>query len=739
MQRRSFIIGSVAVAGGVLIGGVRLLRPLDNPLDDILSDGEVALTPYVIIDGGGVSVITPRAEMGQGIHSTLAALVAEELDMELGDLRVIPGPPSSVYANEVLYPPTTSRREILRERLNALRGSPDRTPQLTGGQTSIRDGYVKMRKAGAAARSMLVEAAARERGVSAALLRTQGGAVIFPDGSSIPYTRLAAGAAKIAPPEDPPLKPRDQWTVLGKSQPRVDMVGKCTGTAHYAIDTRLPGMLYGIVRRNPRLGGSLRGFDATAARQMTGVHDVIALENGIIVVASNTWFAMQAAREVEVEWGPAPYPDSSAEHRAALVDAIRDGSGRRWRDDGDVDRALADVAVIEGSYHVPYLAHATMEPLNAVAWLRDDQLDIWAGNQNPTSTQYVGAQLTGLPLEAVRVHTTYMGGGFGRRLEMDFVASAVRAARAIPGLPILVTWPREEDVTHDAYRPLASAAFRASISDGRPTALDLTVCSPGLQESGRHRSELDFDRADRRQVWTFSGAMGAFDQPYRIPNYRVTTANAPRLLPVGFWRSVGESQNVFFTESILDELAHVDGVDPLAMRLSLLDHAPSRAVLEAVAEMSDWGGDLPAGSARGLAYARSSDAATAQVLQVTLVDGKIRIDRSCAVVDVGVALDPRNIEAQVMSSAIWGLCAATHGEITISDGSVDQSNFHDYLVMRMRQAPKVDVRIHESGGAIYGVGESATATAAPALGNAIFALTGRRIRELPFRNSIPFV
>jgi isoquinoline 1-oxidoreductase beta subunit len=332
-----------------------------------------------------------------------------------------------------------------------------------------------------------------------------------------------------------------------------------------------------------------------------------------------------------------------------------------------------------------------------------------------------------------------MGGGFGRRLEMDFVASAVRAARAMPGVPILVTWPREEDVTHDAYRPMASAAFRASLSEGRPVALDLTVCSPGLHASAGRRSERDFDQFDRSEFSTIASSMGAFDQPYRIPHYRVTTANARRLLPVGWWRSVGESQNTFFTESILDELAHLGGIDPLEMRLSLLDHAPSRAVLEAVAEMSDWGSELPAGHARGLAYAHSSDAATAQVIEISLTEQGIRIDRSCAAVDVGIALDPRNIEAQVTSSVIWGLAAATEGETTVSDGSVDQSNFNDYLVMRMRQAPRVDVRIHESGGAIYGVGESATPTAAPALGNAIFALTGRRIRELPFRNSVDFV
>jgi isoquinoline 1-oxidoreductase beta subunit len=740
MLRRTFIIGSASIAGGVLIGGYRLLRPMDNPLADILLEGQFALTPYVIIDQTGVSLITPRAEMGQGIHSTLAALVAEELDLTLADVRVLHGPPSNVYANKVAYPQLPGRRALMKERISTRLGRPPgRTWQLTGGQSSTQDAFVKMRMAGAAARSMLVEAAARKRGVDPALLRTSGGAVVNPDGTRVLYTELAAAAARIEPPEDPPLKPRDEWTLLGRSQPRVDMVGKCTGTAEYAIDVRLPGMLYAVVRRNPRLGGELRGFDASAALAMTGVREVIPLEDGVIVVATNTWYAMEAIREVDVEWGPAAYPATTAEHRRVLVDALEGEGGRRWRDDGNVDRALEDADVIEGSYHVPYLAHATMEPLNAVAWLRDGRLDIWAGNQNPTEAQYVGSQIAEVPLHSVRVHTTYMGGGFGRRLEMDFVATAVEAARAMSGTPIQLTWPREEDITHDAYRPIASASFRAAVADRRPVALDLKVASPALHSSARRRSEKVNERQpDAGEMPDKFSVTGVTDQPYRLQNFRLTAGRARRLLPVGWWRSVGESQNTFFMESVVDEMAWAAGADPLEMRLSLLEHGPSRAVLEAVAEMSDWSSELPAGRARGVAYALSSGAATAQVIEISHSEDRIRIERSCIAVDVGVALDPRNIEAQVTSAVVFGLCAAVHGEITVTNGVVDQSNFNDYLVMRMAQAPPVEVRIHESGGEIYGVGESGTPTAAPALGNAIFAATGRRIRELPFRDSIEF-
>lgn len=740
MQRRTFIVGSTSVAGGVLIG-YQLQRPLSvtNPLTRLLVGEQFAITPYVIVDEAGVTIIAPRAEMGQGIHGTLAALVAEELDIPLADVKVEHGPASEVYTNTVAFPSATQRQEgwlgRVKRRLG-VGGQQQIGTQLTGGQSSIQDGYVKMRKAGAAARAVLVDAAAAEFGVESRVLRTSAGAVVHPDGTRIPYTRLAAAAAAIDPPKDPPLKPREQWTQLGRSQPRVDMVDKCTGLARYAIDIRLPEMLFAVVRWNPRIGGGLKHFDASKAASMKGFRKAIAVDDGIVVIATNTWYAMQAAEMIEVEWGPAPYPATTAEHQEAVERAIDENPERRWRDDGDVDQALAESDVVTGSYRVPYLPHATMEPMSAVARIQDGELDIWAGNQNPTRTQAVAAKIAGIPLDSVRVHTTYMGCGFGRRLEMDFVRTAVHAALAMPATPVKVTWPREADMGHDAYRPVAAARFRGSVSNGRPVALDLKVSSPGLAASLRRRTgKLS---GDVKEFLDKFSAAGAAEQPYGIENYRVTAHTAQRLLPVGWWRSVGESQNTFFHESAVDELAHAAGSDPLTMRLMLVEDAPSKAVLEAVAEMSNWGSKLPPGRARGVAYARSSGAATAQVVEVSHTSDGIRVEKSYAAVDVGIALDPRNIDAQVQSAVIFGLSAAMHGEITVSDGMVDQRNFDDYPLMRMDQAPQVQVHIHESGTVIYGVGESATPTAAPALGNAIFAATGQRVRELPFGNTVRF-
>lgn len=733
MQRRTFILASASVAGGVAIG-YSVLRPITklNPLIATLDNDQFAITPYVIIDGSGVTVIAPRAEMGQGIHGTLATLVAEELDIQLADLRVENGPASEVYSNTALYPPERNRKQLLRRLLRR-----PRMTQLTGGQSSIRDAFVKMRKAGAAARTVLVAAAAKEFEVEPSVLHTSNGHVVHPDGTKIHYTRLAAAAADIEPPHDPILKPSDQWRQLGRSLPRVDMVGKCTGTARYAMDVRLPGMLHATVRLNPHIGGGVKSFDASKASKMRGFLDAIAWEDGIIVLATNTWYAMEAAKMIDVQWGKAPYPSESSAHRAALTKAIEGQQGKHFRNDGNVDAVFAKSKIIEGTYSVPYLAHATMEPMNAVAFLKDGELDIWAGNQNPTHAQQIGAKIAGVPIGAVRVHTTYMGGGFGRRLEMDFIKIAVHAARAVSGAPVKVTWSREADMAHDAYRPLATARFRGSISNARPVALHLELSSPSLHPSlerrlGGLRKKVD-ERLDN------ASAMGVVAQLYEIQSYRVTAYAGRRLLPVGWWRGVGETQNIFFHESAIDELAHAADADPLEMRLSLLDHGPSRAVLETVAEISNWGSALPKGHGRGVAYALSSGAATAQVVEVSRTDQGIRIEKIFAVVDVGIALDPRNIEAQVKSSILWGLCAAMHGEITVTDGRVDQSNFHDYPLLRMYQAPPIEMRTHESGAKIYGVGESGTPTAPPALGNAIFAATGQRIRELPFVKSIGFI
>lgn len=737
--RRIFLIGSAAVVGGVAIGyrldlpdrlRYRRLHLPDRLPDSIeVEPGQTALTPYVVIDQGGITIIAPRAEMGQGIHTTLAALVAEELDVAFEDVRVEHGPASEHYSNNIFYGPQPY--------VGRTHGVPT---QATGGQTSVRDGFVKMRKAGAAARIVLMRAAAIRLGVDFDTLETRNGTVVDASGNETPYVDLATAAADIEPPEDPPLKPRAKWKLLGKSLPRVDMPGKCTGTAKYAIDVALPGLLYATVKRNPRLGGKMLGFNASKASTMRGVKHIIPMDTGVIVVATNTWYAFQAADQIEFDWGPAPYPETTAGHRERVELEFDKKHYYRPRDRGDVEAALEDAQVIEGEYKVPYLAHAPMEPLNATALLQDGRLDIWAGNQFPTLAVLVGARLTGLEKNAVRVHTTYMGGGFGRRFEMDDVEAAVRAAQAVPGKPVRVTYSREEDISHDVYRPMAAARFRASVADGKPAAFDLHLSAPSLFISGDlRRNKITGEPQNGIPKADVSITMGAKDQPYEIENYRVTAYRPADLLPVGWWRSVGESQNCFFHESIMDELAYAAGADPLLMRLSLLKHASSRQVLESVAEMSNWGSDLPKGHARGVAYSFSSGAATAEVIEISHSDAGIKLHKAYAAVDVGIALDRRNIEAQVQGGLNFGLSSAIFGEITVTDGGVDQTNFDTYPLLRMHHAPSIEVRIHESGDNIRGVGEAGTPTAAPALGNAIFAATGQRIRELPFGKLFRFV
>ncbi len=725
--RRHFLIGSAAVAGGVALG-VKFDLPERLPDTIDVEPGQTALTPYVVVDSAGITIIAPRAEMGQGIHTTLAALVAEELDVAFHQVRVQHGPASELYSNQIMHNPGRLRNWV----------SASAASQGTGAQTSVRDAYVKMRKAGAAARTVLVEAAAQRLGVGPETLTTRDGFVMDADGNAISYVDLAAAAARYQPPEDPPLKARSQWRLLGTSLPRVDMPAKCTGTAQYAIDVTLPDMLFATVRRNPGRGGRMRGFDATRALAMPGVKHVVAMDAGIIVIATNTWLAIRAAEQVDVDWETAAYPPSTDDHRRRIEQEFDKAPYFRPVDRGDVDAALGDGVSIEGVYRVPYLAHATMEPMAATALFDGGRLDIWSGNQNPTKARLIGARLTGLDKDAVRVHTTYMGGGFGRRFEFDDVEAAIHAALALPGVPVRVTYSREEDMTQDRYRPMATGRFRARIDDGRPTALDLGLSAPSLFVSSGARRIIGGKRKDIPEK-DRSITMGAASQPYTFEHMRVTAYRPDDLLPVGWWRSVGESQNVFFIESIIDEIAHAAGTDPLELRLSLLEDTPSRKVLESVAEMSDWGTALPPGRARGIAYALASGQATAQVIEIAHTEAGIHLHRAWVAVDVGVALDPRNIEAQVQGALNFGLSAAIFGEITVSGGVVDQRNYDTYPLLRMYQAPRVDVRVLEMADKIKGVGEAGTPAAAPALANAIFAATGRRIRDLPFRKHLNFV
>ena len=741
IARRSFLIGSVAIAGGVAFGTWAYHRPLENPLK---GDKGTALTPYIELTEDGITIIAPRAEMGQGVMTTLAALVAEELDVALDAVTVRHGPASSAYYNGALMsegvPFAPTDESWLAETARGAMDIPARFMgmQITGGSSSTPDAYEKMRRAGAAARVALVEAAAKRLGVEVSELSTENGAVIAPDGSALPYTALAQAAAEIDLPNDPPLKPRSQWRLLGKTQPRVDMVGKCTGTAEYAIDVRLPDMVHATVRMNPALGAPMQGFDAAEARTMRGVLDIIEMKaGGVAVIADNTWRAMRAAEAVTVDWADASYPADTAGHMAAVNASFADDAqDSQFKDEGDVeatlDRDAQRSTMVEAEYRVPYLAHATMEPMNAVAWLRDGKLDIWAGNQGPTIAREKAAAIAGLDEEAVTIHTPIMGGGFGRRAEMDIIEQAVEIAVAMEGRPVKLTWSRAEDMTHDAYRPPAIARFRGFVENGLPSTFDLSLAAPSVMESQMGRLGISMPGPDVTLV------QGAWDQPWRIPNYRVTAYRTPTLAPVSSWRSVGFSYTSFFHESALDELAHSAGRDPMEMRLEMIGHEPSRKVLQAVAEASGWGSALPEGHGRGVAFTLSFGVPTAQVIEVAMTKDGIRMVNAHAAVDVGIALDPGNIETQVQGGMVYGLSAAIMGQIDFADGRVVQSNFHDYDAVRLHQCPPISVTVLENGSKIRGIGEPGTPPAAPALANAIFAATGKRIRELPMNKHIGF-
>jgi isoquinoline 1-oxidoreductase subunit beta len=737
IARRGFLLGSVAVLGGVAFGWWRYATPYGNPLTPTLTEGETTLNAYVIIDAAGVTIIAPRAEMGQGVHTTLAAMVAEEMDLTLDQVRVVHGPASNAYFNAaglaegLPFMPTD--RGWLAETSRAAVEVPAKFLglQMTGGSSSVPDAFEKMRLAGAAARIALVAAAAERLGVGAETLSTREGAVIARDGTEIPYTELAEAAALVKISGEPALKDRSEWTLLGKTQPRVDMPGKVTGTAMFTADLRLPGMVFATVKANPNLGAEMLSFEDSAATAMPGFIRTVSVARGVAVVASSTWAAMQAAEEIAFEWAPATYPQTTermeAEVAASFVADRRDG---RPRNEGDVEAVLAADA-FEAEYSVPFLAHATMEPMTAAALLMDGQLTIWAGNQIPTLVRDLGAELTGLPKESIHVETMLMGGGFGRRLESDMIAQVVTVAKAMEGTPVLLTWSREEDMMHGMLRPMAKARVRGKVDAGKVAALDYSVAAPSVLESFAGRMGYSIPGPDGTLL------QGGWEQPYGFPNYRVTAYRVPAMVPVGNWRSVGASFNGFFHDTAIDELAHLAGVDPVEFRLSQLTDMPSRKVIEAVAEMSDWG-NVPASRARGVAFTLAFGVPAAEVIEVEQTDRGIRMTNAWAAVDVGIALDPGNIAAQVSGAMVFGLSAAIRGKISFADGQVQEWNFWDYEPLRLDQCPPVEVRVLENGDRIRGIGEPGTPPAAPALGNAIFALTGQRLRDLPFADKVDF-
>lgn len=741
LARRSFLIGSAAVAGGVVFGVYSYHKPLPNPLlgDATTASPSHVLTPYVRIDAQGVTVITPRAEMGQGVQTTLAALVAEELDVAWGDVRIEHGPPAAAYYNEagvsegVPFSPLDhgTAASLMRGTMGVM--AKFLAMQFTGGSSSMPDAYTKLRQAGAMARWALVQAAAAQWQLPANTLTTRDGVVLAPDGRRLAYTALAAAAAQRKLPDTVALKPREQWRLLGQPLPRLDVVAKSTGTATFAIDVNEPDMLFAAVRKNPALEAPLTRFDPAPALALPGVLKVVAIPGGVAAIADNTWRAMRAVQAVSCNWAdPVHAPDTEA-LMAHITQAFDDAhQDSQLRNDGDVGAALQGGKVLEAEYRVPLLAHAPMEPPTAVARLRDGQLDIWAGTQMPTLVREQAAKLAGLNPAQVQLHVTLMGGSFGRRLETDFIDQAVRLAMAVPGRAVKLTWSREQDLTQDAYRPAAVARMRGTTQDGKASALDVRVASLSVLASQGARAGLALPGPDKLI------ADGTYEQPYGIAHYRATAYRAAPSIPVSSWRSVGNSFNGFFMEGFIDELAHQAGADPLAFRLALLTHEPSKRVLQAAADLAGWGQALPKGRGRGLAYHLAFGVPVAEVVEVTQTEQGLRIDRVCVAADVGTALDPRNIEAQLQGAVIFGLSAAMFGEISLERGAVMQTNFHQYEALRMHQTPRIDVTVLALGGPIRGIGEPGTPPAAPALANAIFNATGQRIRELPLRKHVRF-
>ncbi|MFO7770607.1 MAG: molybdopterin cofactor-binding domain-containing protein, partial [Roseovarius gahaiensis] len=628
IARRTFLIGSAAMAGGVAFGVVMYKRPHHNPLLDTLAKDAAALTPYVLITPQSITLITPRADLGQGAYHLQAALIAEELDVSLDQVTVDPGPPSPAYYNTALsgdaVPFAATDDGWMAETARAVADVPMKLfgIQVTGGSTTVPDAWDKLRHAAAVARETLKAAAAAQTGHNADDLHTENGAVILPDGTRLPYTDLVDTVAQTDPVTDVTLRDPSEWRLVGHNMQRLDMVAKSTGTQAYGIDVELEGMLHAAVRTNPRQGGTLRGFDASEAETMRGVHKVIAIPGGVGVLADNTWRAMQAVNALKIEWDETDlYPAAMDDHWRILADSFDDTSrDSRFKDEGDVEATLAATDAVQAEYRAPYLAHAPLEPVNATVLVTDARVDVWTGTQIPRFVQDNVAQITGHDADDVHVHGQVIGGSFGHRLEDTVVRQAAHLARAVKGTPVKLTLSREEDMMHDFPRQIAMARGRGAVADGQVTAFDLGLAMPSVLASQLGRQGLPAAGPDLQIV------AGAWDQPFAIPDYRVTGYRAQGLAPVSSWRSVGASTNGFFHDSFLDELIHAAGADPLEERLRLCNHGPSRKVLEAVVEMSDWGKPLAEGQGRGVAYCLSFGVPCAEVVEVTDTADGIRID-----------------------------------------------------------------------------------------------------------------
>ncbi|MEM1039942.1 MAG: molybdopterin cofactor-binding domain-containing protein [Pseudomonadota bacterium] len=753
--RRTFLISAAAIAGGVAFGAYQLNKTYSNPLEDDLAEGETTFNPFLKLSKDNeITVMIARAEMGQGISTTLAAMVAEELDVDVTSIKTQMAPAAYAYYNSAMLadgaPVAHYDRSTFASFMRVSMGSVGKVLglQATGGSSSVNDLFDRMREAGCMARETLKAAAAERFNQPVSSLKTENGFVILTDGKQVPYGELAEAAATITPPRDMKLRDASDWKQLGKSQPRLDVIKKVTGAPIFGVDVDLPDMVYATIKMNPRLGGTMVRFDATEAKKLRGVIDVVditgpeneAFGGGIAVIATNTWAAFQGADAVEVEWGEAPYPANTDAIMAVIETALKTRDGDNLRNDGDVDLVLADASrekVVEATYQVPFLAHATMEPMNATAQFKNGRLDVWTGTQAPTLVRDDCAFEVGIDSQQTFIHTTYLGGGFGRRGEVDFARFAARIAKSTGGKPVKVTWSREEDMTHDTYRPASMSRWRAVLGDdGLPRAIDGRIATPSVIGSLMKRTFPSISPAGPDNTITH----GAFDQPYSVDNYRVSGIKAPVDIPVGFWRAVGNSYNGFFHESFMDEIATKTGMDPVELRRKLMvDHPTALNAVNKAAEMSNWTATAAPNTAKGFAFTLSFGCWTAQVVEVEQTDDGIKINKVWCAADIGQAIDPRIVRAQLQSGIVFGLSSAMMEEITFDDGMVEQTNYHTFDAMRMNQCPDMEIVVLEEDSHRGGAGEPGTPPAVAALANAVHKLTGKRIRTLPLSNEVDFV
>lgn len=710
LTRRQFLGLSAAAGASVLLLGVTLPTACAR-LEE--SGKSQDINAFIGIGADGKVIFqNPFIEMGQGTYTSIPAIMAEELDVDMATITVVQAPHGPDY--KIMF---------------------DNSIRFTGGSLSVRSSYMTMRKAGATARAMLIEAAAGQWGVKPGDCATEAGKVVHvASGKTLGYGELVEKAAKLTPPKDVALKDAAAFRLIGQPVKRTDSLAKSTGAAEFGIDVKIDGMLHAAVMQSPVFGGKLVSFDQDAVLKMPGVVAVEAIPNGVAVIADHYWHAKKALEKLPVTFDEGPNARfSSGDYKKSLQAALNE-PGHVAEEVGDAARALAAAAKkIDAEYHAPFLAHATMEPMNCTALVTQGHCTVWAPNQGADFVAAVAAEITGLKPEAIEIITPFLGGGFGRRFVMDYAIQAITLAKKHPGKPIKVIWSKEEDIQHDHYRPMSAAKFSAGF-DKQGNLVALLITSVG--EGPMSRLMPGFVKNPDLDNSVFEGTV---ELPYAIAHKRTNVVNVPvGQAPIGFWRSVGHSQNCFYKESFIDEMAHAAGADPLEFRLKLLAEQPRfKKVLETAAHLAGWKGkpwtdEGGRKRAMGVALHESFNSIVAEVAEVSLdQDGEFKVERVYCAVDCGFAVNPAIVKRQIESGVCYGLSAAMGEEITLENGRVVQHNFDNYPILRPDQMPVVDVEIVNSGAPLGGIGEPGTPPIAPAVCNALFMLSGQRIRGLP--------